>query len=333
MPMNKFTGSPVPRYQVFTLVDGVFAVQWDSKYVQELLTGHYRAYEHQKDFGHPITDYELKQLKAAGRVEHFNRRYVWLYALPERGRFDLKVMDRANRVRTYYLSTTLSKRDLGGIQSLLDDIGVSEEFLARIRNDFVIILGRNGAPFRTVQEVERAQDKLQSRAPEAFQDLTIAFIESKMNSPQNQPYEENSVSYNLDEIIASQVDTSSLAGKRVVLAVTQDEEREVLGELFEDKMNLQIYAVSSGGEAINALEDTAPDLLVMDVKLADMHGWQLLGMMREIHSLRMLPVVAIMDEPQVVPLGNVKSVIRPVSMSRLRHTVWTLLNDDSKTPQ
>ena len=208
--MKRFTGSPIPRYQVFTLADGEFVVQWEPKSVQELLSGRYRAYEHQRDFGHPINDYELKQLKAAGRIEHFNRRYVWLYALPERGRFGTRVLDKANRVRTYYLSTTLPRSQLANIETLLQNLGLAGEFLARNRNDFVIILGRNGAPFRTVQEAEQAQKILRARAPEVFQDLTLAFIETKVKDIGTQPTNpRQTTEISLDDIIASQGDTST----------------------------------------------------------------------------------------------------------------------------
>ncbi len=38
-----------------------------------------------------------------------------------------------------------------------------------------------------------------------------------------------------------------------------------------------------------------------------------------------------MDEPQVVPLGSIESVIRPVSMARLRHTIWSKFKNNTGT--
>ena len=92
-------------------------------------------------------------------------------------------------------------------------------------------------------------------------------------------------------------------------------------------MKLDVHNANTGAEAIVLLEDLNPSLLVVDVKLPDMHAWQLLGRMKEIHRLRALPIVVIMDEPQVVPLGSVETVIRPVSMARLRHIVWSRLKN------
>ncbi len=329
--MKRFSGSPVPRPQVFTLADGTFVVQWEGKNVQELLTGQYRPYVHQSDFGHAINDYELKQLKSAGRVEHFNQQYVWLYALPERGRFGTKIIGRGDRVRTYYLSTKLPKSQLINIAATLKELNLANEFLARSRNDFVVILGKDGVPFRSVQEADAGQRKLQVRAPQVFGDLSVAFIETKIKQLRatSTRYGGKMSDLKLEDIIASQSNTAVTDGKRVMLVVSQDDEQQALSDLFA-QMNLDTRHAATGEEAVWLLEDFHPHLLVMDVKLPDMHGWQLLTTMKEIQSMRSLPIVAIMNEPQVVPLGNIESVVRPVSMAHLRQTIWTMLRDSTE---
>ncbi len=323
---KRFTGSPVSRYQVFTTSDGTFVVQWEPKYVQELLSGRYRVYNHKTDFGHPVSDYELKQLKAAGRVEHFNRRYVWLYALPERGRFKIKTLDKSSRVRTYYLSTTLSGNHLPQIQALLKQLELDQELLARNRNDFVVILGKNGAAFHSLSEAERAQNALQQRAPEAFKNLTVAFTETKNSTgrPSQIPLTEPS----LDDLIASQEDISCTEGRQVILALTEQDEREALVELLE-KLKMQAHFVKTGQAALYLLEDHRPDLLIMDVNLPDMHGWNVLGRMREFQGLRSLPVIALANEYRVVPVDNVQLVARPYSIAQIRYVIWSLLKSNS----
>ncbi len=323
---KRFTGSPVSRYQVFTTSDGTFVVQWEPNYVQELLSGRYRAYEHKTDFGHPISDYELKQLKAAGRVEHFNRRYVWLYALPERGRFKVKTLEKSSRVRTYYLSTTLPGNHLPEIQALLKELELDQELLARNRNDFVVILGKNGAAFRSLGEAERAQVVLQERAPEAFKNLTVAFTETKNNTSHQSPMPLTEPT--LDDLIASQEDTSCTEDRQVVLAVTEQDEQEALVELLE-KLKMHVHLAETGQAALYLLEDYHPDLLIMDVNLPDMHGWNLLVSMREIQSLRSLPVIALANEYRVVPAGNVQLIARPYSIAQIRYVIWSLLKSNS----
>ncbi len=75
-----YTGFPVPRHTVIALKDGTFAVQWDDKRVQDLLTGEYLPFD-RKQISHTITDPELDRLISAGSVEHYNQQFVWLYSL------------------------------------------------------------------------------------------------------------------------------------------------------------------------------------------------------------------------------------------------------------
>jgi CheY-like chemotaxis protein len=94
---------------------------------------------------------------------------------------------------------------------------------------------------------------------------------------------------NLDEIIASQVDTESIAGRTVILATSHDEEREEFTGLFETRMRLKVYQAPSGQQAVQLAEDTQPDVLVTDSQLRDMHVWQVLNKLRVIGILRGFP--------------------------------------------
>lgn len=326
--MKKFNGFAVPRHQVFTLVDGAFVVYWDEKYVQELLTGRYRPYEHKTDFGHTITDYELRQLKSAGCVEHFNRRHVWLYALPERGRFRARTMGRGDRVRVYYLVTSLPRSQRDNVLAVLQNAGLDDDFTIDELNSFVIIHARENLPFASVKQAEEAQEKLEASAPDFFLDaqvnLAIAFVESKVGHDRNET-DVSGANLNLDEIIASQGDTSVTDGRSIVLAVSQDDEREAFDDLLVNDLKMQVHHAPTGEEAIFLMEDHNPDLLIVDLHLPDMHAWKMLGKLKESVDLNTVPIIVIMDDQTVVPLKNVTAVVRPISMARLRHTIWTLL--------
>jgi CheY-like chemotaxis protein len=334
--MKRLSGAAVARQQLFTLADGNFVVQWEEKQVQELLTGRYRPYDHKKDFGHPITDYELGQLKSAGRVEHHTRTYVWLYALPEKGRFGpAKTMDRGDRIRVYYLTSTLPKSQLTNVQSLLTNLQLGEEFLARSRNGLIVVLGKNGLPFRHLKDAEKAQKLLEAKSPDMFAQLAVAFVETKAELSQQATGDVDSElpDLSLQEIIASQGDTLATEGKCIVLAVKQEEERQEFTSLFIEKMRLRVQQANSGIEAIQLSEDSNPDLLVTDSTLPDMHVWQLMGKLKEIGNLRDLPLIVITDEPTFgANVAQVDYLTRPVAISRLRHSVWTVLNAKIKNP-
>lgn len=322
--MKRFSGSAVPRYQVFTLADGTFVVQWEDKRVQELLTGQYREFDYNSDFGHAITNYELAQLRTSGRVEYFNRHYVWLYALPEAGRFgQRRVLGRGDRVRAYYLITSFDKTQLSNVKSLLNTLELDEEFVARSRDNSVVLLSKNGLPFRTLQDAERAQSLILKHASTIFENLAIAFIETSTKSSIYKPsMEADNTKLNLDEIIASQSDTSQIAGQLVVVALSQDDERQAFGELFS-QMKLDVKEASSASAALQLLEDHDVSLFIMDIELPDLHGWQFISKIREVNELRELPIIVITDQLNLgTTVAKVDYLVRPVSIARLRHNVW-----------
>jgi CheY-like chemotaxis protein len=337
--MNRIlSGSAISRHHVFILADGAFVVQWGETHVQDLLSGRYRSYE-QNDFGHAITDYELNQLKAAGRVEHYNRNYVWLYALPEQGRFnELKTQERSNqRVRSYYLNTTLPKSQFEDVQSCLNANGLGEDFLARVRGDLVVVLGKNGAPFPQLTDAEIAQKQLLAKAPELFRDTAVAFVEATSpTSNVNRPGERSAEGGDLSSLIASQTDTSVTDGKMVVLAGGNDDERLAIRDLLQ-KMRLEVKEAATANDTLYLLEDCHPDMLVMDLQLPDMHGWAMLGKVKEIDTLRQLTTVVIADHTsasneQTFALTVAKVnvyLVKPVSMARLRQNVWTAFKEST----
>lgn len=328
--MKHFSGSAVSRYQVFTLADGTFVVQWDDARVQELLTGQYREFDYRTDFGHAITDYELAQLRASGRVEHFSRNNVWLYPLPEAGRFGRRrVLGRGDRVRAYYLISKYSQSRLDEVREILDRLNLKEDYSARAREDQVVILGRGGIPFRDLKDAENAQQIITDRLRDDLGDLTIAFIETPSTAS---VYHRSSIDsdvskLNLDDIIASQTNTSRIAGKRVVLVIKEADEREAFSDLMNE-MELDVKYANSAVEAIQLLEDFPSDLLVTDIQLPDMHAFQMISKFNEIENLRELPIILIADQPNIgATVARVDYLIRPVSIARLRHNVWVSLTN------
>jgi CheY-like chemotaxis protein len=325
------SGSPVPRRTVFILADGSFVVQWDDNRVQDLLSGRYRNYD-DHDFGHTITDYELNQLKAAGRVEHFNGQYVWLYSLPEQGRFPAeREYQGPARVRSYYLNTTLPDLRLAEVEAALRDQDLARDFLARSRGGLVAILGKNGAPFRQLKDAERAQKVLLNKAPDLFRNTAIAFVETSEN-PYGRPAEQVWGPVDLEMIIHSQTDTDVTNGKRVLLVSSNPDEQLAMRELFDD-MKMDMHVASTAAEGLQLLEDHNPDLLVMDLQLADKHGWEMLAKIKEIGTFESLPKIMIADyhstpEDQAFALtvGKVDVyLVKPVSMAQLRQNIWLTL--------
>lgn len=77
---KRLSGFPIQRTKLFTLIDGTYVVQWNDHAVRTLFEDKAYAYQADRDFGAPVSDFELKQLQLAQRILHFNPQYVWLKA-------------------------------------------------------------------------------------------------------------------------------------------------------------------------------------------------------------------------------------------------------------
>ncbi len=333
-------GSAVSRHLIFLLDDGTAVVQWSDRQVQELLSGKYRPYS-DAEFGRPISDYELRQLQDGGSIEYFNRTYVWLFALSEARRFvpEPRVQERStNRVRGYYLNTTLPAESLERVQTALVVAGLSQRYRAVVRADLVAVASMD-MPLLQLKYAEQVLQQLQASEPALFQQSVIAFVDLPARNGQ---YRRAGTSELLDlsHIIAAQTDTELTEGKRAVIVSRSPEAAAELESLLHD-MKMTTWVTSNGRDALALLEDMRPDLLVMELQLSDMHGWQLLARLREINTLGNLVTVIIAEQGtspdgQSFGLGVARVnvfLVKPFSRSRLRQNIWQAFNRRAATSE
>lgn len=91
--------------------------------------------------------------------------------------------------------------------------------------------------------------------------------------------------------------------RRVLLAEDDPECRDLLHRmLLGCEVGLQIAVAASGSEALAQLVELPPDLVLLDVVMPDLDGWQVLRRIREVYSPEEMPVIFIsaqdpIDEP------------------------------------
>ncbi|MCC6804035.1 MAG: response regulator [Anaerolineae bacterium] len=326
-------GSAVPRYQVFVLGDGAYVVQWTETSVQDILSGAYRQYQLQ-DFGHRITDSELEQLKSSGVIEDYDQAYVWVFALPEDNRFgEMRTAQMAPvHTRSYYINTTLPVDKLIDLQCCIDDLKLSETYCACTHEGLVAVLGKDAMPFNSLKDAENAHRTLCTQAQALFENSAIAFTESDTEFAEGEEVEEESI--DLDALIASQSDTTVTRGKYAVVACRDNAERHAIMQLL-GSMEMAVHGVATGQEALRLVEEEPVDVLVMDTRFDDMHGWAMLGRVREIDHADRTRVIALAEEgaqEQVFALTVARVDVylhKPISMAHLRQSVWSTLKEHS----
>ncbi len=330
--MNRtYNGAAIPRYQIFVLADGNPVVQWSEHTVQDLMSGTYRPYT-QHDFGHLIHDYELERLKSAGIIEHYNRTYVWVYALPENNRFGmLRTQERStSRVRSYYLNTTLPVERFDDVLNQLQALGLIDQYWATEHEGVVAIFNKDEQPFAQLKDAEAVQRMLSGAAPDIFKDTAVAFIERKRDDLALRTPETDHL--NLDDIIAAQTDTSLFASKRAMVIVKDEQESHTICQLLTGLL-MDVCTATTGGDALLSLEEQPSDVVVMELQLPDMHGYELIAKVREIGSSTPIHVIVLAeahateaDQVFALTIAKVDSyLVKPIKLPQLRQNIWTAL--------
>lgn len=131
-------------------------------------------------------------------------------------------------------------------------------------------------------------------------------------------------------LISSQVDAKALKGKLGIVACRDESERQaIMGVL--DALQMSVTSVSTAQETLNLIEDEPFDLLVMDVRLDDMHGWAMIGRLREIANMSGIKIIVLAEpelDEQIFALNVAKVdvyLLKPLSLPLLRQHVWVLL--------
>ncbi len=119
-----------------------------------------------------------------------------------------------------------------------------------------------------------------------------------------------------------------------VLAVDDSHVMRRLVEVSLGELDLEVVTAGTGTEAQAVLEAHAPDLLILDLGLPDMSGWDVLDFVRESPSLDGLDVIVLSGYDDVEDIergraGNVASyLVKPFLPSDLRRVVLDALEGD-----
>ncbi len=95
-------------------------------------------------------------------------------------------------------------------------------------------------------------------------------------------------------------------------------------------MPVDLYHAKTGQEAINLIEDIQPDLLVLDITLPDIHGWDVLKHIKKMTSNQPeIVVLTARADPTHRLIGRLQDVnkymCKPFAPSELRQSVSDIL--------
>lgn len=118
--------------------------------------------------------------------------------------------------------------------------------------------------------------------------------------------------------------------KRILIVEDQPTSRELLRTILENQGHM-VHETKNGKEALQALHEHQPDLVLMDLQIPAPDGYAVLKEIRADVHMAMLPVVALTasamqgDREKALRAGFTGYLAKPVSLTELRNEVTRLL--------
>ena len=81
-----------------------------------------------------------------------------------------------------------------------------------------------------------------------------------------------------------------MSGERILM-IEDDEEMIALGELILAKESFEVLSATNGAVGLDLLRDNAVDLILLDIMMDEMDGWQVLETIKADPQLAPIPVI------------------------------------------
>jgi two-component system cell cycle response regulator DivK len=117
-----------------------------------------------------------------------------------------------------------------------------------------------------------------------------------------------------------------MSAKKILVADDSDPSRELIREVLE-LSDYEVIEAADGAEALSRIRETMPDLVLMDIQMPRLNGYDVLRHLREDQRLVRLPVIALTafamqgDRERVLEAGFDGYITKPVDIARLRREV------------
>lgn len=95
-----------------------------------------------------------------------------------------------------------------------------------------------------------------------------------------------------------------------VLVVEDDPDTLSLLRLGLGSLPVELVPVTTGGDALAAMRESAPDLVLLDLNLPDMRGWDVLDHIK--HDLRQSKVPVIVMTAHAEPVHRLIGTLQPI---------------------
>ena len=122
--------------------------------------------------------------------------------------------------------------------------------------------------------------------------------------------------------------------KKRILLVDDEEDIRTLYKKTIEKGGYLVETASNGMEALEMVETFNPNLVILDIMMPDMDGWEVTKKIRKKHSINELPIIILSVKSEIADkvkstsdLGANRHCTKPVDGNDLIYMIKTLLDE------
>jgi signal transduction histidine kinase/DNA-binding response OmpR family regulator len=125
---------------------------------------------------------------------------------------------------------------------------------------------------------------------------------------------------------------SSMIGANTILVIDDDASVHDIMQRFLSREGFNVIAAASGQAGLRLAREQAPNVILLDVRMPNMNGWEVLSSLKADPELASIPVVMVTIEDDKAlgsALGAVDYLLKPVDHNRLLTLLQPYLKDSS----
>ena len=89
-------------------------------------------------------------------------------------------------------------------------------------------------------------------------------------------------------------------GFKQIVCIEDDPEMIELIRLILNRRSVQVHGASGGEEGLKLIREKHPDLVLLDLMMPDMDGWEVYQQMKSDESIRDIPVIVVTAKAQSI---------------------------------
>ena len=118
--------------------------------------------------------------------------------------------------------------------------------------------------------------------------------------------------------------------KRIMIVDDEEDIRVSVGQIFEVS-GYEVIKAEDGNDCLNKLEHAIPDLVILDIMMPGMNGWDVAARIKENSEWNEIPIVFLTAKGDEMSIGmgglaSEEYVVKPFDIIKLKERVEEILN-------